>query len=80
MTKFTLPKTASILALVVAIASALTDPVAVPWLTTLLGVNATTKLAALCSIIAALSHSLQGAGGEPVKETTVTVTEKGDAP
>lgn len=67
--KWTLPKGVSYAAILVAVASVFTTPENAPWLTELLGTSATTKLAALATLVAALSHSLQGTGGKPVIPT-----------
>lgn len=76
--KWTFPKSAAVLAAIIAVSSAFTDPASVPWLTTLIGEHATTKLAALCSLVAMLSHSLQGDNGEAAK--AAKAVEEGQRP
>jgi hypothetical protein len=54
-----LPRSATALAAVVAIAAVLVDPATVPWLAQILGEHAATKVAAIAALIAALGRALQ---------------------
>jgi hypothetical protein len=54
-----LPRSATALAAVVAIAAVLVDPATIPWLTQLLGEHAATKVAAIAALIASLGRALQ---------------------
>ncbi len=53
-----LPKSVTALGLLMAVAAILVDPAHVPWLTTLLGAAATTKLAAVGALLSALGRAL----------------------
>lgn len=53
-----LPKSATLSGLVVALAAVLIDPASLPWLTHLLGEQAATKLAAVGALVAAFGRAL----------------------
>jgi len=52
------PRYVTIIGLVIAIVASLTDPALVPFLTTILGDQATAKIAALGALIAAVGRAL----------------------
>lgn len=54
----TLPKSATLVGLLLAIAAVIVDPAATPWLAALLGEQAATKLAAVGALIAAFGKAL----------------------
>lgn len=53
-----LPKSFTVLGLVIAIAAVLIDPVNQPWLVSLLGENAAAKLAAVGAILSAMGRAV----------------------
>lgn len=55
-----LPKSVTVLGLVLALASVVIDPANAPWLTDLFGADATTKLSAAGAVLAALGRALFG--------------------
>lgn len=54
----TLPKSATLAGLLIAVAAVLVDPATLPWLAQLLGEHAATKLAAVGALIASFGKAL----------------------
>jgi hypothetical protein len=53
-----LPKSVTVLGVVLALAAVVVDPVNAPWLTDLLGAQASAKLAAVGAMLAALGRAI----------------------
>lgn len=63
----TLPKSATIAGLSVAIAAVLVDPATMPWLAQLLGEHAATKLAAVGALVASFGKALVTPASPPAE-------------
>ena len=63
-----LPKSVTVLGLVVAVAAVLIEPSNQPWLVALLGEHAATKLAAVGAILSAMGRAVFAAGPTPAPD------------